>query len=301
MPRSILKRHPLNQSQLYAVRSRGELAKLFGLTRAGLNEILAIEHPYSQRSIALVRNGKTKIRIIQEPRNALRSIHVGVKKLLSRIEPPDFLFCPVKRRSYVSNAAQHVEAKVVRTLDIHAYFPSTPSHRVYWFFNKIMRCSTDVASVLAQLLTVEGNSATNDRHLATGSTVSPILSFFAFYDMWHKIAEIAKAAGCILSVYMDDITLSGNAVPEGVVWAIRKQIHSRGLLYHKERYYTRGVGEVTGALIKDGRMSIPNRQRKKAYDTRMRLAVTADPVEAAKLASTLRGLNEQRRQVEGQR
>lgn len=299
MPPSILKRHPLNQSRLYAVQSRGKLAELFGLTRAGLDELLAIERPYSERSIALPRNGKTKIRIIQEPRGALRPIHASVKKALSRIGPPDFLFCPVKRRSYVSNAAQHVEAKVVRTLDIHAYFPSTPSHRVYWFFNTVMRCSTDVASVLAQLLTVERNSATNDRHLATGSTVSPILSFFAFYDMWHNIAEIAKAAGCILSVYMDDITLSGDAVPEGVVWAIRKQIHSRGLLYHKERHYTRGVGEVTGTLIKNGRMSVPNRQRKKAYDTRMRLAVTIDPAEAAKLASTLRGLNEQRRQVEG--
>jgi hypothetical protein len=299
MQRKVLKRHPLNQSRLYAVQSRGKLAELFGLTRAGLDEILAIERPYSQRSISLTRNGKTKIRIIQEPRGPLRPIHASVQKALSRIEPPDFLFCPVKRRSYVSNAAQHVGAKVIRTLDIHAYFPSTPSHRIYWFFNTVMRCSADVASILAQLLTVAGNSETNDRHLATGSTVSPILSFFAFYDMWHNIAQIAKAAGCILSVYMDDITLSGDAVPEGVVWEIRKQIHSRGLLYHKERHYPRGVGEVTGTLIKDGRMSVPNRQRKKAYDTRMSLAATVDSAQAAKLASTLRGLNEQRRHVEG--
>lgn len=47
------------------------------------------------------------------------------------------------------------------------------------------------------------------------------------------------------------------------------------------------------------RLAVPNRQRKKAYDTRMRLAVTVDPTEAAKLASTLRRLNEQWRQVEG--
>ena len=157
-----------------------------------------------------------------------------------------------------------------------------------------MRCSSDVASILAQLLTVDG-------HLATGSSVSPILSFFAFYDMWLNIAQIAKDAGCVLTVYMDDITISGDKVPESVVWAIRKQIHSRGLLYHKERHYTRGVGEVTGALIKDGRMIVPNRQRKKAYDTRMKLAATDDPAEAAKLASSLRGLNEQKKQVEGQR
>ena len=53
--------------------------------------------------------------------------------------------------------------------------------------------------------------------------------------MWLKIAGIAKAAGCKLSVYIDDITLSGPAVPESLVWEIKKQIHSRGLVYHKQR------------------------------------------------------------------
>jgi Reverse transcriptase (RNA-dependent DNA polymerase) len=293
MPRSVPKRHPLDQSRLYAVQSRARLAALFGLTRAGLDAVLTMDRPYGERMKDITRNGKTKPRFIQEPRGDLRPIHAYVGKALSRIEPPDFLFCPVKRRSYVTNAAQHVGAKEVRTLDIKAYFPSTPRHRVDWFFRTVMRCSPDVASVLAQLLTAKG-------WLATGSTVSPILSFFAFYDMWQAIARIAKEAGCVLTVYMDDITLSGDAVPERVVWAIRQQIHSRGLEYHKERHYTGGIGEVTGSLIDHGRLSVPNRQRKKAYDARMALAAATDPAEVARLTSVLRGLNEQRKQVEGQ-
>jgi hypothetical protein len=251
-----------------------------------------MEQPYTKRSIEISRNGKTKTRIIQEPRGALRPIHIIVRKALSRIEPPDFLFCPVKRRSYVGNAAQHAGAKEIRTIDIQDYFRSTPRHRVYWFFHQIMRCSTDVGSILAQILTV-------DEHLATGSTVSPILSFFAFYDMWLAISQIAKEAGCVLTVYMDDVTISGDAVPERIVWAVRKHIHSRGLHYHKEHRYTGGLGEVTGTLINRGRLRVPNRQRKKAFDTRTALANTTDPAEAAQLASVLRGLNEQRRQVEG--
>ena len=293
MPRSPPKRHPLDQSQLFAVQSRARLAALFGLTRAGLDAVLAMERPYSEGMKNIPRNGKTKLRFIQEPRGDLRPIHAFVGKTLSRIEPPDFLFCPVKRRSYVTNAAQHADAKEVRKLDLKAYFPSTPRHRVYWFFHSVMKCSEDVAAVLAQLLTAKG-------WLATGSTVSPILSFFAFYDMWLAIARIAKEAGLVLTVYMDDITLSGDAVPERVVWPIRQQIRSRGLHYHKERHYTGGLGEVTGALIDRGRLIVPNRQRKKAYDTRMALAAATDPAEAARLISVLRGLNEQRKQVEGQ-
>ncbi|MBW4092463.1 MAG: RNA-directed DNA polymerase [Proteobacteria bacterium] len=292
MPPSLPNRHPLHQSRLYAVQSRAKLAALFGLTRVTLHAVLAEERPFSLRATEITRNGKTKARVIQEPRGNLRPIHIVVRKMLTRIEPPEFLFCPVKQRSYVSNAALHVRAKEIRKLDIHAYFPSTPSYRVYWFFHTVMACSPDVAEVLAKLLTVDG-------HLATGSTVSPILSFFAFYDMWLAIAQIAKEAGCLLSVYMDDIAVSGDIVPDRVIWQIKQQVHSRDLIAHKERRYTGGIGEVTGALIKDGKLQVPNRQLKKTYKTRMALAATNDPAEIVRLSSVLRGLNQQRTQIEG--
>lgn len=286
------KRHPLNQSQLYAIQSRAKLAEIFGLTRVGLDSTLAMERPFSQGPKGIERNGKTKIRMIQQPRGPLRTIHAKVRNILSRIDPPDFLFCPVKQRSYVSNATQHVTAKVIRTLDIQAYFPSPPSHRVYWFFHRIMACSPDVASVLQQLLTVNG-------HLAIGSTVSPILSFFAFYDMWDNIAKIARGANCNLTVYMDDVTISGDTVPESIIWAIRSQVHGRGLRYHKERHYTKGLGEVTGALIKDGKIAVPNRQLKKTHEVRMKIASTMDINEIRRLTAVLRGLTQQRKQMEG--
>ena len=132
-----------------------------------------MERPYIQRTIDTGKNGKVKMRDVAEPRGALRPIHERVGALLYRIEPPDFLFCPVRSRSYVDNAKIHVSSAHVRTLDTKSYFPSTPQSRVYWFFSTIMECSMDVSVMLARLLTVDG-------HLATGSTVSPILSFYAF-------------------------------------------------------------------------------------------------------------------------
>jgi hypothetical protein len=284
-------RHPLNQSRLYKITTRKKLAGLFGMAPLVFGRLIAMERPYSKRTKEITRNGKTKTRLIQEPRGQLRPVHVIVKKILSRVEPPGFLFCPVKRRSYVTNAAAHIGAREVRTLDIGNYFQSTPSARVYWFFEKVMHCEPDVAAILARLLTVDG-------HLATGSAVSPILSFYAFYDMWLEIAGIAIAAGCILTVYMDDITISGDQVPERVMWQIRKCIAKRELTYHKERRYTAGFAEVTGVIIKDGRLIVPHRQRKKANETRN--AITeADEAGAAQLCTVLRGLNQQRLQVEG--
>jgi hypothetical protein len=116
--------------------------------------------------------------------------------------------------------------------------------------------------------------------------------------MWQAIARVANEAGCTLTVYIDDVTLSGAAVPNRIIWDIRRRIHSRGLRYHKEKRFTGGVGEVTGVLVDGDGLRVPNRQHKKAHEARARLAETPDPEEAVQLARSLRGLAEQRRQVE---
>jgi hypothetical protein len=71
-------------------------------------------------------------------RGDLRPIHIAVRKALSRIEPPDFLFCPVKRRSYVSNAAQHISAKEVRTLRL-TFTPISLQRRAIAFIGSFTR------------------------------------------------------------------------------------------------------------------------------------------------------------------
>jgi hypothetical protein len=191
-----------------------------------------------------------------------------------------------------TNAEQHDQAREVCTVDIADYFMSTSRQHVVWFFKKVMRCSPDVAKILGDLLTVDG-------HLATGSTVSPIMSFYAFYDMWSAISRIACEAGCTVTIYMDDVTVSGDRVPGDALWAIKRQIHTHGLRYHKERRYRGKFAEVTGVIIRDGKLLVPNRQRKKAFDGRMRLAQLDDPAEIDLLARKLRGLDQQRKQVEG--
>ncbi|MCH4091857.1 reverse transcriptase family protein [Acetobacter sp.] len=268
------------------------MADVLGITPPLLESVLAVERPYSERSVETGSGEKVKVREIQEPRGALRPIHERVATLLSRIDPPDFLFCPVKRRCYVSNAAHHVGSRHVSTLDIKTYFPATPEHRVFWFFNHVLQCERDVASILGRLLTVNG-------HLATGSPVSPILSFFAFYDMWNSIARVVVENGCKLSVYIDDITISGGVVPNWLLWEVKRQIHSRGLIYHKEHRYYQGVSEITGVIVQNGGLSLPNRQHQKAYLLQKELRRQADVEARGVLERRIKGMSAQRKQIEG--
>jgi hypothetical protein len=284
--------HKLNQSALYKLRSRRKLADLFALTPATLKEIAETPLSYREAAIEVKRpGGRIKVRQIQEPRGQLRAIHERAKILLSRIEPPGFLFCPVRRRSYVGNAAQHATAAEVRTVDVKDYFTSTLQRRVFWFFNAVMQCERDVAAILAQLLTVNG-------HVPTGSPVSPILCFYAFYDMWMDIATTASGAGCKITVYMDDLTISGPVVPEWLMWEIRQKIYGHGLRYHKERRFTGGFAEVTGVVLRDGQTVLPNRQRKRAFDLGHQIRGLPDGEEKQILERQLTGLRAQRRQVE---
>jgi RNA-directed DNA polymerase len=62
-------------------------------------------------------------------------------------------------------------------VDVRSFFRSVKRSTVLRFFTKQMLCALDVAGMLANLLTV-------DRQLATGSSASPILSYYAHKPMF---------------------------------------------------------------------------------------------------------------------
>jgi hypothetical protein len=122
-------------------------------------------------------------------------------------------------------------------------------------------------------------------HVATGSPVSPVLSFCAFYDMWHQVADLAAAHGCKVTVYMDDLTVSGHVVPEHLMWKIRQAIHGYSLHYHKERRFTGRFAEVTGVVLWDRKIVAPNRQRRRVHNLRGALEALPETARSARQSS----------------
>ena len=178
--------------------------------------------------------------------------------ILGRIMPPDFLYCPVKGRCYVSNAAQHIGNRVVRCVDIKKFFPSTPAYRVAWMFKTVFGCPSDIAGLLTKISTYQG-------HLPTGSPLSPILAYFAFYELWNKISAFCSNRGYTLTIYVDDITISGPKVPLSDMWQVQKMIHGAGLRYHKEKGYFDTPAEITGVIVGSTGVKAPNRQLRKLH------------------------------------
>jgi hypothetical protein len=279
---------PLNQSRLYKLTSPRRLADVLGLDEAELRAMAIGPDRYRQFEIEKKDGGK---RPVEDPVAPLKRVQGRVARMLARIEPPDFLFCPVKGRCYVSNAARHRGNRVVHCLDIKKFFPNTPRVRVIWFFQTVMQCRGDVAGLLGDLCTFEG-------HLPTGSPLSPILAYYSYHDMWAELAAFCASKGYTLTVYVDDVTISGAKVPIADVWQVRRMIHRTGLRYHKLKHYVDKPAEVTGVIVRDGLVVVPNRQRLK--QRQLALTLQSAGSDDARLRGRLTGITGQIRQIDRQ-
>ncbi|WP_294073611.1 reverse transcriptase family protein [Sphingomonas sp.] len=261
---------------------------MLGLGEAELRAMAIGPDRYRQFEIEKKGGGK---RPVEDPVAPLKRVQGRIAQMLARIEPPPFLFCPVKGRCYVSNAARHRGNRVVHCLDIKKFFPSTPRVRVIAFFQFVLQCRGDVAGLLGDLCTFEG-------HLPTGSPLSPILAYYSYHDMWAEIAAFCASKGHTLTVYVDDVTISGAKVPLADVWQVRRMIHRTGLRYHKLKHYVDRPAEITGVIVRGGRVVAPNRQRLK--HRKLLLALQQPGNFDQRLQGRLAGLAGQMRQIDGQ-
>ena len=281
--------HGERDSPFFRLRSRKNLADLLFVSKTKLEGLAREENLYHDFLKPKPSGG---FRTINAPRNDLKAIQKRIAELLQRIAPPDYLFAPVSGRSYVDNAAVHRGAQSIRLLDIEDFFPSCTANKVIWFFRKRMECSPDVAAIVRGIVTRSGS-------LPQGSPCSPILAYLCYVDMWEEIARIVNDVNCTLSVYADDVTISGNTVPGAAIWAIKKVLRKHGHRYsvRKERSKHLKPAEITGVILRRDKLHVPNRQRKALYDLRRQLTQKIPDRDVTRLKAQLRGREAQMKQV----
>lgn len=277
-------------SPFFRLRSRKKLADLLFIGQEKLKELSGEENFYYSFPKPK-KNGGT--RNIDAPRKDLKEVQKRISDLLQRIAPPDYLFAPVAGRSYVDNAAQHLGARSIRLLDIEDFFPSCTANRVIWLFQNRLQCSPDVAVILKNILTKDGA-------LPQGSPCSPILAYLSYVDMWEDIASAVTAKNCTLSVYADDLTISGENVPESLIWSIKKLLKKYGHNYKidKERSIKDKTADITGVILKGNTLLLPNRQHKKLVHIKQDLLKAKTPQQKRLIMNKIRGRESQAKQIQ---
>jgi hypothetical protein len=295
----------LSQSPFYKLRTRKRLAQVLLTQPAALERLRRKDALY----VRLYKHKTLESKWLREypppdeahlyraidiPHHDLKVLQYRIADLLGRVTPPDYLFSPVKGRSYVDNASRHKGARAFHLLDIADYFPSCSANNVARLFSHQLCCTPDVTAILVRVTTHEGG-------LPQGSPCSPVLAFYSNYEMWEEIATLVESNGCTLSVYADDVTISGETVPGALIWDIKRCIHGHGLRVKREKEVSLkdAPADVTGVIIRGDRTLLPNRQLEQLALLRAERNAARNPKTRKQLDSKIAGRIAQRRQVEG--
>lgn len=305
---SIKKFHELKDSPFYKMRTKKKLARLLGTNKETMSCMASdrglYERVWKHKEIKKGHGAwlnempspetSHQYRPIDKPDPRLKKIQSRVADLLSRITPPEWLFSPVKGRSYVDNASRHQFSSAFWLLDVADYFGSCSANNVAHFFGKTMGCSPDVTAIMVGLVT-------HNECLPQGSPCSPILAYFSNLDMWMEIAGKVEAEGLLHSVYVDDITISGKMVPKKLIWEVKKVVRKHGLRLkpNKEGSVIHSPAFITGVIVADTKTKLPNQQLKRLLELRSERHHTREEDLRKMLDSQIAGREAQKKQVEG--
>lgn len=283
------KRYPLHQCALYRCQSRRRLFKLLRTSESKYQELRNAGNLYRTSQKPKTNGG---IRTIHAPRGDLKRIQKRISELLMRVEPPEFLMSPVRGRSNIGNAAKHRHAPSFRQLDIANFYPSCSANKIAEFFSTYLGCPPDVVAILVWLTTRNGS-------LPQGSPASPILAYWAYRDMWDEIRNVARESQCEVTIYVDDITISGSMVREATIFEIKQIIRKHGHRTKDEKEEARLMTPVTvtGVVLREGALLLPNSRHHVRHLLRKKLERTSEGPNRVRLEAAIAGHNETERQI----
>lgn len=132
----------------------------------------------------------------------LKGIQIRIKeRILEKVLFPAYLTGSLKGRDPVRNADLHRGASITVCEDITSFFPSTGTKIIFDIWSGFFRFSNDVATLLTQLTTKDGN-------LPQGAVTSSHLANLAFWRREHALYIRLAEEGVTYSRYVDDVTFS---------------------------------------------------------------------------------------------
>lgn len=261
------KQYSLDQCGLYAIKGKGQLLSRLKVSAEELLELCRKPGAYK------VWNNDG--RLVQEACPALRRVHARIATLLRRITPPNYRHSGVRRRSFLTNAQEHLAPFPTLKLDIKSFYPSTTASHVWRFFSQVMQCSDDIAKILAEVCCYHG------RHVPTGGVHSEVLSFYCHKPMLDLLYDRVTQRGGKMTVYVDDIVITmPNASLTDLEW-VRRLMKQFGLTMHCRKSRVIRASEekfITGVSVLNGRVSAPAGQHKMVKELYQAIG-SADPSE----------------------
>lgn len=193
-----------------------------------------------------------KVRHIDNPVGELKKVQVKINKIIFgpiHTNLPAGVIGGVRGKSNITNAAEHTGQELVLALDIRKCYPSTGNYDVKQALQRELGFGNDISDLLMQLTTYNG-------HLPQGAPTSPILCNLVLLPLFRHVLALVEPFGLELTMYVDDITVSGKAVEVrnvtgGAISAIQK--YGYRISSKKTKLMSAGkVQMVTGVVVNNG-------------------------------------------------
>lgn len=241
-------RYELQDSPWVQNLTQKNFAELLGTTKGRLETIISEKDRWVKREEKVIGQ---KVRNVALPIGKLRTIHERIKYHLNKIKHPPYLYSPRKGRGQRDNAALHASSRQILSIDIRQFYPSTKDEHIFRWAHHVAGLRADVAGLFVHLVAVDGR-------MPFGSPVSPVLTAHVHRPMFDEIAVICAQSGLKMSLWVDDLTISGDAITGVVLDAIRTAISRRGFQTHKIKFRTANRPVIiTGVPVASGCVEAP--------------------------------------------
>jgi RNA-directed DNA polymerase len=196
---------------------------------------------YRTRSVP--KSDGVKDRRISPPSVALKNVQRRIDDLLLKsLCLPDIVHGYRRRRSIVTAATPHQGERFLLVMDIRDFFPSIGHRQVYEMYRRL-GCSPNVAKLLTEL-------TTNDHCLPQGAPTSSSLAnlYIRMSGMANRLSRLAAQHDLRITIFGDDILLSGERPFRGLESHVASIIQSCGLAVNQEKSRARRPGEKQQVL-----------------------------------------------------
>ncbi len=269
------------------VGSLSDLEYRLGIERSALRKLLSAsfelyrpydtpkkKHPYpGKRRLEKLLASPAKLRHIDNPVKQLKDLQRKIlRKILSQVALPEYMFGAVAGKTLVKHAALHVknQTSTLVRMDVSSYYPSITCDHVYFVWNVVLGCPPPVAKFLTQLTTFQF-------HLPQGAPTSTAIANIYLASIYAPICLLGEHRGLTISTWIDDLIFSG-AEARSVMEAVRSILALNGFRAAPEKrdiFGPRDEKVVTGARLGRFTVRAPHRKMSELRAAIFRLRVGA--------------------------
>lgn len=205
------------------------------------------------------RNRRGQVRVVYKAKAEwLSQLHRAVAMIVvNSVDLGEHVQGFIKRRSIRTNAEFHLGAKQLLHADITNFFDSITTEQVKLALVSV-GTNIEVADTLSRACTIDGL-------LRQGTRCSPALANLVCRKIDMEMLSLAKSCGATYTRYADDITFSGDEVPESK--SVEMILNQNGFRLRDGRCFSqyKGRGQfVTGLSIADGeKPRLPRRLKRR--------------------------------------